>query len=136
MRSMILLALLFEAVLPAQPPAAPAFAAAEKVELKGAVVRVRAAPGQGMPSLEMKRGQETVTVILGSMRYLMQNEFNPKAGETITVKGYKMNEGVLAIEVTLGAGKPLAFRDNQGRPLWSRGMNGRQGRMPREEVEK
>ena len=133
MRYAIGFALLLQTLALAQPPApAAGLASAEKIEIKGTVQRVNAAPGQGMPSLDMKSGQDTVTVSLGSMRYLLQNDFNPKAGDTIAVKGYKMKEGVLAIEVTLGAGKPLAFRDNQGRPLWSRGMNGRQGWMSRD----
>jgi hypothetical protein len=135
MRYAIGFALLLQALLPAQPPAPAVIASAEKVELKGTVQRVNAAPGQGMPSLDMKSGQETVTVTLGSMRYLMQNEFNPKAGDAIEVKGYKMKDGVLAIEVTLGGGKPLALRDNQGMPLWSGGVNGRQGRMGRGRVQ-
>ncbi|MBE0659526.1 MAG: hypothetical protein IH602_17665 [Bryobacteraceae bacterium] len=136
MRYAIGFALLLQTLLPAQPPAQAGVASAEKVDLKGTVVRVSAAPGQGMPSLDMKSGQETVTITLGSMRYLLQNDFNPKAGDTIAVKGYKMKEGVLAIEVTLGSGKPLAFRDNQGRPMWSGGVNGRQGRMGRGRAEK
>jgi hypothetical protein len=136
MRYAIGFALLLQTLLPAQPPAPAGIATAEKVELKGTVVRVNAAPGQGMPSLDMRSGQETVNVSLGSMRYLMQNEFNPKAGDAIEVRGYKMKEGVLAIEVTLGGGKPLALRDIQGRPLWSGGVNGRQGRMGRGRVQK
>lgn len=131
MRSTILLALLLQTLTLAQPPEPAPIALSEKVELKGSVLRVSAAPGQGMPTLDMKSGNETVTVSLGSMRYLLENDFNPKAGDPIEVKGYKMKEGVLAIEVTLADRKPLAFRDAQGRPLWSRGMNGRQGWMSR-----
>lgn len=136
MRYAIGFALLLQTLMLAQPAAPTGVASAEKVDLKGTVVRVSAAPGQGMPSLDMKSGQETVTITLGSMRYLLQNDFNPKAGDPIAVKGYKMKEGVLAIEVTLGSGKPLALRDNQGRPLWSGGVNGRQGRMGRGRAEK
>jgi hypothetical protein len=131
MRSTIFLALLLQALVPAQPPDLAPGVSGEKIEMKGTVLRVSAAPGQGMPSLDMKSGKETVTVSLGSMRYLLENDFNPKAGDPIEVKGYKMKEGVLAIEVTLAGRKPLVFRDAEGRPLWSRGMNGRQGGMGR-----
>jgi hypothetical protein len=44
------------------------------------------------------------------------------------VKGYKMEEGVVAIEVGLSGGKPLVLRDPQGRPMWMQGGYGRQSR--------
>lgn len=136
MRFAIGFAFLFQMVLLAQTPGPAAIVSGEKVDLKGTVLRVNAAPGQGMPSLDVKSGGGTVKVSLGSMRYLMQNEFNPKAGDPVEVKGYKMKDGVVAIEVTLAGRKPLAFRDDQGRPLWSRGMYGRQGRMSHGQSEK
>jgi len=108
-----------------QPPIAPE----PKVELKGIVSKVSAARGQGMPYLEMRGGSETVRVSLGSMRFLMQHDFNPKAGDVIEVRGSKMKYGVVAIEVSLGGGKSLVFRDSQGWPLWMRGGRGRQGRI-------
>jgi len=123
-RVLFMLALPWAAL--AQPPAPAPLSGQPLVELKGSVSKVSAAPGQGMPYLEMRSGSETVKVTLGSMRYLMQNDFNPKAGDAIDVKGYKMEEGVVAAEVSLAGGKPLKFRDSQGRPLWMQGGYGRQ----------
>ncbi len=114
---------------PAFAQAQPPIASEAKIELKGAVTKVSTTRGEGMPYLEMRTGSETVKVSLGSMRYLMQHDFNPKAGDAIEVKGYKMKDGVVAIEVRLGGGKPLVFRDSRGWPLWVRGGRGRQGRM-------
>ncbi len=128
MKRTIGLAILAAVAALAQIPEQAPIASEPKVELKGTVLKVSAAPGQGMPYLEMRGGSETVKVSLGSMRYLMQNEFNPKAGDAIEVKGYRMKDGVVAIEVSLAGGKPLAFRDSQGRPLWMRGGYGWQGR--------
>jgi hypothetical protein len=111
----------------AQAQEQPPIASEPKVELKGTVTKVSTTRGEGMPYLEMRTGPETVKVTLGSMRYLMRHDFNPKAGDAIEVKGYKMKDGVVAIEVSLDGGKPLALRDSQGWPLWMRGGRGRQG---------
>jgi hypothetical protein len=57
------------------------------------------------------------------MRYLMQENFNPKAGETVEARGYKMADGSLvAISVDLPASKKtLKLRDENGWPLWMGG---------------
>ena len=64
-------------------------------------------------------------VYLGSMRYLMAQGFNPKLGDEIAVKGYKMNGDIVAATVTLPAdNKTIRLRDESGRPLWRGGMRG------------
>ncbi len=95
------------------------------VEFKGKVERVEITRGQGMPSLEVRKGEETIKVLLGSMRYLMEQNFNPKAGMEVSVKGYQVDKGVIAITVTVD-GKVLRLRDGDGRPLWM-GGRGRDG---------
>ena len=96
-----------------------------KIEIKGKIEKIRIARGQGMPSLEVNTGDKTVGVVLGSMRYLLEQDFNPKAGEEVSVSGYKLNDGIVAGTVTLPAtGKILRLRDGSGRPLW---MGGRRG---------
>ncbi len=96
-----------------------------KVELKGRIEKIQLARGQGMPYLEVRTTGKTVRVVLGSMRYLMEQDFNPKAGDEVAVTGYKVNDGVVAITVTLPAsGKVLKLRDEAGRPVW---MGGRRG---------
>lgn len=99
------------------------------MDVRGSIAKIQLVAGQGMPFVEVKTTQGTVKLYLGAMRYLMQENFNPKAGEAIEAKGYKMNEqGVVAIRVDLpDSKKSLKLRDENGRPLW---MGGRQrGRM-------
>ena len=103
----------------------PPMAGVPKVELKGKIEKIQLAMGQGMPYLEVRTVNKTVRVVLGSMRYLMEQDFNPKAGDEVAVTGYKVNDGVVAITVTLPAtGKVLKLRDEAGRPVW---MGGRRG---------
>ena len=110
----------------AQPSGTPApIAGSPQVELKGRIEKIQVAQGQGMPHLEVKSAGKTTKVILGSVRYLMEQDFNPKAGDEVVVKGYKMNDDVVAISVALPAqGKVLKLRDADGRPVWMRGRYG------------
>ncbi|MBZ5724392.1 MAG: hypothetical protein LAP87_05285 [Acidobacteriia bacterium] len=95
------------------------------IELNGKVARVQITPGEGMPFVTVKSGDRTVKVFLGSMRYLMAQGFNPKRGDEIAVKAYKMNGDMVAASVTLPAGnKTIRLRDEAGRPLWRGGMRG------------
>ncbi len=125
-RRLALAGLLMTCVTVAQPTGSQApIAQNAKVEIKGKIERIRISRGQGMPSLEVKTGDKTVSVLLGSMRYLLEQDFNPKAGEEVAVTGYKAGDGVVAITVTLPAtGKVLKLRDDAGRPVW---MGGRRG---------
>lgn len=96
-----------------------------KVEIKGKIEKIQIARGQGMPSLDVNTGDKTVSVILGSMRYLVEQNFSPKAGEEVAITGYRVNDSIVAVTVTLSAsGKLLRLRDEGGRPLW---MGGRRG---------
>lgn len=99
------------------------------VEIKGTVKQVRLERGAGMPSLDVETAKGTVKVVLGSMRYLMQNDFSPKAGDAITAKAIQEDTHVLAVSVDLPAsGKSLKLRDESGMPLWRGGqMKGSQG---------
>ena len=103
-------------------------AGSHKVELKGRIEKIQLAMGQGTPYLEVRTADRSVRVTLGSMRYLMEQNFNPKAGDEVAATGYKVNDGVVAITVTLPAsGKVLKLRDDTGRPVWVGGRRG-QGR--------
>jgi len=98
------------------------------VELKGRIEKVSIAPGQGMPFVEMRSKEGMLKIVLGSMRYLMQQDFSPRAGDEIVVKGYKVGDQVVAASVTLPAtGKAIRLRDEDGRPLWMGGREGRRG---------
>jgi hypothetical protein len=78
-----------------------------------------------MPYLEVRTTDKSVRVVLGSMRYLMEQDFNPKAGDEVAVTGYKVDDSVVAITVTLPAsGRVLKLRDEAGWPVW---MGGRRG---------
>jgi hypothetical protein len=104
------------------------------VEMKGRIEKVGIARGQGMPSLEVKADSgKTWKVWLGSMRYLMEQNFSPKAGQDVTVKGFPAASAfeMTAHTVTLTETKQtIRLRDDQGLPLW-RGQMGRGRRGPR-----
>ena len=108
----------------ADPPKAP-LSANTVVELRGRISRVDAfQPGQGMPSLTVDVNGSATSVVLGSMRYLMEQNFNPKAGMEVLVRGYKLPNTVVAIEVKLPAtNQSIKLRDEDGWPLW-RGRSG------------
>ena len=102
------------------------------VDLKGIIKQTHIGHGQGMPYLDVEQGGKTTKVYLGSMRYLIAENFNPKAGQDVVVKGYRSDEDVVAIEVSLPKeNKTLRLRDSSGRPLWrggpGRGNRGRRG---------
>ena len=101
------------------------------VEISGVVGQVRISPGQGMPYLDVKHDTETTRVFLGPMHYLIAQNFNPTAGQEVAVKGYKLTDSVIAIQVTLPQErKALTLRDDNGWPLWrGGGWRGGRGRM-------
>ncbi len=93
----------------------------EAVELKGTITAVRIGM-QTMPSIELKTEKGTERVVLGSMRYLIEKDFNPKVGGTAAVKGFRVDGYVYAQRVQVTDQKlSIELRDEQGRPLW-RGM--------------
>jgi hypothetical protein len=109
------------------PP--PALSSAERVEIRGTVERVLLVPGVGTPVLVVKAGEETVRVQLGSMRYLLEKDFNPRAGEPIVVNGFRVNQEIFARTVELPAEKKtLELRTADGTPLWRMGRHGKKGR--------
>ena len=113
------------------PNTQAAIAGNPKVELSGIIQSVEISRGQGTPFLEVKTAEATTRVMLGSIRYLMEQNFNPKAGAEVLVKGYKVNADVVASSVALPAdGKVLQLRDDGGRPLWLRGRYGRSSNPP------
>jgi hypothetical protein len=101
-------------------------AGAKPVELSGVVGQIHIVPGQGMPYFELRRGAETTKVRLGPMFYLIAINFNPKSGQEVVVKGHRLEEWVIAWQITLSPEKRnFQFRDDQGRPLWrGRGRGG------------
>jgi len=116
---------LFAAIAFAQPP----IARNPVVDVKGTIAKIQLTRGQGMPHVEVKTGKSTVRLFLGPMRFLMQENFNPKAGEAVEARGYKLNEeDVIAIRVDLPESKKtLKLRNEQGYPVWM----GRPDLMPR-----
>ena len=96
------------------------------VELQGKIQSIQLSPGQGTPFLVVASGGTATRVQLGSMRYLMERNFNPRAGDEVIVKGYKTATEIVASSVTLPAqGTVLQLRDDNGRPLWQGGRFGR-----------
>ena len=89
------------------------------LEIRGTITEVRISPGRGMPSLVVKHDSEESVLFLGSMRYLMAQDFNPKVGDEVVAKAYKTSTGLLAVSVTLPqTKKTIRLRDDSGRPLW------------------
>ncbi len=121
-RRMVLL--LAVAVLPAaaqrgrgRPPAS-----AEKIEITGTIERVQIVPGEGMPFLEVRDRDGLHKVFLGSMRYLIEQDFRPKAGTEAFVRGFKVSDGILAIRVEIPSTKTtIQLRDEDGMPVWRGG---------------
>jgi hypothetical protein len=98
---------------------AAAFAAGpEEVEVKGVIHRVELEPGR-MPNLEIHNKEGKHHVMLGSMRYLMEKNFNPKAGSTAIVKGFRNGDVIVAREIEIPEQKlRIELRDKDGAPLW------------------
>ena len=106
----------------------PPWSKNQKVEVKGTIQRVQVTPGQGMPYLELMKDKKVQRVMLGSMRYLMEHNFNPKAGQVATVRGFLVEELIIAQSVSIPAEKvTIQLRDENGVPLW------RMGRWERKE---
>jgi hypothetical protein len=104
------------------------------VTLQGKITAVRLAPGFGMPAIDVQTGTANpVTVWLGSMRYLVQQKFNPSVGDVAEVRGYsiknqRQEEEIVAITVKLPASnQELKLRDEKGFPVWAPGMGMRRG---------
>jgi len=88
------------------------------VEIKGKITAVRIGQ-QTMPSLEVETGKGVAKVVLGSMRYLIDKDFNPKVGGTAVVTGFAVDGYIYARTVQVVEQKLfLELRDEQGRPAW------------------
>ena len=133
MKRLIGIALLF--MTPALAQNAPAggtdYIGGPVVEIEGTIASVQAVRGQGMPFIEVKEDGTTIKVLLGSMRYLMSHDFNPKAGEAVEVEGFRRGDGVIMAKTVIlrSQDKTLELRDDAGRPVWIRGRyRGSRGR--------
>jgi hypothetical protein len=87
-------------------------------------------PGRQMQLVYLKTDQGTMAVLLGPVKFLEQQQFAPKVGDTMSVTGSKLTTGkgevIMAAEVKSG-GKTLTLRDAQGIPAWrGQGQGGRQ----------
>ena len=104
--------------------AQPRTADSPRIVLKGTIKKVRIMPCQRMPSVELKTEQGTKKVLIGFMRYLMQNNFHPKAGSHAIVKGFQQQGEILAQETKIPSEKiTLKLRAEDGTPLWRWGRH-------------
>ena len=100
-----------------------------EIDLAAVIQEIRIAPGEGMPYLIIDARPTLVRVYLGPIRYLIEHNFNPKAGQRVRVHGYKVGGDVMAATVTTDdVGTTLRLRDENGWPMWRGGMR-RQERM-------
>ena len=113
----------------AAPQMTPYDATGKLMGMAGTVEQIHIVPGQGMPYLDVKRGSQITRVYLGPMPFLLVENFNPKAGQEVIVKGYKTENWILAAQITLVAEKrTVKFRDEHGWPLWRGGFGRGSGR--------
>ncbi len=116
---------LFAALAHAQPATRPPFSRDQIIEIRGQIVKVTAGPALGMPALEVSDGERTWRVWLGSLRYLVENDFNPRAGQRVVIRAFRASpqaSEVWAAAVTLvEPRRTLRLRDEHGRPLWRGG---------------
>jgi hypothetical protein len=115
------------------------------VELRGTVSSVELARGSGEGVaqrgclLHVKTEERgVIPVRLGPMRYLMEHSFSPRAGDEVSIRGYRLStneesDEIVALSVDLpGRNQKLELRDERGRPVWSdhhgRHRRGRGGR--------
>lgn len=89
-----------------------------------------AKPGWQSQVVQLKTAQGLVLVHLGPVKFLEQQQFDPKVGDTLSVTGSKLTTGkgdvFLAAEVKSGP-KTITLRDAQGVPLWlGKAKGGRQ----------
>ncbi len=94
-----------------------------KLEVRGEITAVNLVAGQ-MPSIAVKApGGRLWTVRLGSMRYLIANDFNPKTGQSALIRGFQQDPSTL-LAISVDPGDPrrkLILREEDGRPLWRGG---------------
>ena len=108
---------------------APPASAGKPVEISGTVGQIHIVAREGMPYFELKHGAETTRVYLGPMPFLIAENFNPKTGQEVAVKGYKLEDRIIAAQVTFVAGKrTVKFRDERGWPVWRGGFGRGAGR--------
>ena len=121
MHRVVLAALTAALLFGADQPKAPV-AGNPIVNISGKITRVDASRRGEMPGLEVNVDGTSTSVILGSMRYLIEQDFSPKGGAEVQVKGYKLPASVVAIEVRLPAENvTLKLRDENGWPVWRGG---------------
>lgn len=80
-----------------------------------------------MPSLWVEQDGKTTRVFLGPLRYLVEQNFSPKAGSLVEVRGFRSEDEVVALTVTLPGTKTLRLRDQRGCPVWAGGRHGNAG---------
>jgi hypothetical protein len=89
---------------------------------EGRIVKVRLAPGEGMPAILVHVGNEDREVLLGPLRFLMARNFNPRVGDEVAGKAYKVSRGWVAALVTLKrTGQTVRLREENGLPVWRGG---------------
>jgi len=131
MRPLVVLGLLALSAA-AQPDYGGPGPSRSEVVIRGRISRIALGMMQGMPSMEVASDGRAWKVWLGSMRYLIENGFNPKAGQHVVIRAFRpvgdSNE-LWAISVTIAdTRQTIRLRDQAGRPIWRRAGPGRRGR--------
>lgn len=116
----LLIALAAGWVLAAQPADLSKPVSAPLVEIRGSITKVAVEPRQGPRLIVKADSGEEWTVWLGSFRYLLEQDFNPKAGQQVNVRGASREKaGLIAHSITVKeTGRTLELRSTDGSPLW------------------
>ena len=77
--------------------------------------------------LTLKTDKESLPVFLGPAFYLEEQKFQINKGDKLQVKGSRVNQAMVAGEMKKGD-QVLKLRDDQGKPLWSRGPQNLRGK--------
>lgn len=107
---------------------------AEPAKVTGQVESLAVQPGMGgrmmLQTAVLKTRDGNVTVLLGPVWYMRQQQFPLKVGDTWEVAGFKttleQKEVLVAREIKKGA-QVLKLRDERGQPLWVGAGRGVQG---------
>lgn len=100
----------------------PARCRARTMQMRGTIEKIQIVPRAGMPSLEIRTAAGREKVMLGSLRFLMEQGFDPHAGDEVVVDGVRDSESILAVRIEIPARKiKLQLREpHTCMPMWRR----------------
>lgn len=101
-----------------QPPCCRA----KPIQVRGSIEKIQIVPAAGTPFLEIRTAGGREKILLGSLRYLMEQSFDPHAGDEVFVDGVRDAEAILALRIEIPARKiKVQLREpSTCMPMWRR----------------